>query len=256
MEKMLEEYYLTRNKNLRNEIAIHFMYLAERSAKKNSSNSNYDYEELLSYAYEGLIKGIESYNKDNNKYTFLTYLYYFIESYIRRGVFCLKFNQKHYPDHILNRIDKVIELIEFRTGKKISEDANLINEIMVELKKHINISKIVESNMKNFILRYYGVTNDAEDYNIIYNNLNDYLSYKIIKEKIHSAIKSLSPEYQNVILRYYDLDIEVDEFDINAKGISRQAINKKKHYALKQLKKNPEIQDLQKILPIIKNKRL
>lgn len=58
----LQEYHQTKDKNIRDEVIINYIYLVKKIAKKLSEKTGFLAEDLESYGYEGLIKAIEQYD--------------------------------------------------------------------------------------------------------------------------------------------------------------------------------------------------
>lgn len=58
----LQEYHQTKDKNIRDEVIINYIYLVKKIAKKVSEKTGFLAEDLESYGYEGLIKAIEQYD--------------------------------------------------------------------------------------------------------------------------------------------------------------------------------------------------
>ncbi len=60
--EILQEYHQTKDKNIRDEVIINYIYLVKKIAKKVSEKTGFLAEDLESYGYEGLIKAIEQYD--------------------------------------------------------------------------------------------------------------------------------------------------------------------------------------------------
>ena len=81
----VKEYFITKDMDLRNEIILKCRNFVECLVKKTAGSMRLNYEELLSYGYEGLIMAIENFDP-NQHVGFLSYALIVIKNRLLKGL--------------------------------------------------------------------------------------------------------------------------------------------------------------------------
>lgn len=125
----LQEYHQTKDKNIRNEVIVNYIYLVKRIAKKTSEKTGFPAEDLESYGYEGLINAIEQYDLTVHG-SRINYITQSIRRMIFNGFTELKQfgGRKITNAYLLER-----SIVENEYEKTLLEDPNLVEIILDRL---------------------------------------------------------------------------------------------------------------------------
>lgn len=128
VQRKLDEYACNKSIDTRNEIVLLCSVLVDSIASKYASmDKTLDINELKSYGFEGLILGVETYNKELGN--FVNYFSECIKNIIRSGIEKLKgYQQTYYWDFMYYR-----RPIEKKIGKYLEFDPEILNLLLEKM---------------------------------------------------------------------------------------------------------------------------
>lgn len=247
--ELLDLYNETKDIKIRNKLILLYIGTAEAIAKDFSLKYDLDYNEVLSFAYEGIIRAIENYNP-NNKSCFSVSIYTCIYRTVERNIIKLDMG-KFFPESYYKIIKSVIKEVEIENNITLYEESSLGSIVAERVSKQLNLSDKSKDILKNYIFAYYSaISLSDKNYDFIVNNNYTESNQQFIRESLLSAIKILSPLQQKVIKLKFNLvsEGELEEIKNALSNITRQRISHIKLSALKRLSRTGDIIFLKRII--------
>lgn len=230
MEKdiLLNKYLKTRKNDVRNKLVERYLSKVDELVLEFNKDKDLDYNELLSYGYEGLLMGIKNYNR--YKGDFEEYIFDSINNYLINGEVLLDNNEFYNIDYSLE-LKEIINKLEKDYNKKIYEDNSIINDVVnIFMTKHNNINKQTLLNYIYMKIIPLSLNDNKRDY-IKFYDINKRLYMNDIKEQI----KKLPPKHQYVIEEVY-YENKLNQMLTKDMNLTKQRISKIKLDALKKLR--------------------
>lgn len=170
----------TNYKFFRNKIILNNIRIAKFIANQYSFMYNVDSDELESYAYEALCKSV-----DNFDYTkgvpFSSYAYLMIKRSVLKGVASVKnkYRDEHYNDYYF-KVNKYIDRVEKEKDKKLTDDYNLINNVLDLMIKDGVITFRQRNTFKKYIFSNLDLSLDSDNFNILIDD-----NYEVIEHSFN-----------------------------------------------------------------------
>ena len=241
--KMFEELRKPNNNEIRDKLILNNMRLAEYLAYKYSMIYHMDYDEIESYAYEGLI-----YSVDNFDYTlgnkFSTYAYPCIKGIMLKGIGEMYGNGKTHNRNLFYQVKPFVDAIQETEGKTIKDDPKLIEDVLDLMRSIGKITNYSTYNLYRMVLMS-NLDISLEDNKI--DQLTDggieeaienaYL--KQLNAKLYPVMNTLTEREQLVLIRRFGLDgnvpktLEETALEI---GVTRERIRQIEAKALRKLR--------------------
>ena len=229
---------IKQRKKIRDKIIIECIPFAKKVARNYCENNYFDYEDIESFAIEGLINAIDHYNVEYNFNHFYKFVYKCIINSISNGVM---------PKYELSyKITKYFKIVQsesqlFYGRKYIPGDIEMLKDILNRLKNNYGIQDIELKKIYNVEMiksTYFNSYIDSKDVYIQDNSLDNKYIYELIRIKLFEKVRKLTPLRQLVIIKKYGLFCDECTYkDIEKElGISFHSIKQALYNGLKDLR--------------------
>jgi len=241
-DELFNEYFITRDNNIREKIIERNMALVPYITYKYAIATGIKRSELNSYGYEGLLIAVDKYDP-NLGYAFSTFAVSYILNYVRRGARDIRgFNKaKQYYSDFRKCYDKVIKEYYENKGEEITiyDDTTIVDEIInLMLKKGVILTREVEF-VKNKINLIYCESYEEQCDLVSDFNLEEVVFNNILKETLDQMINELTPRQEFIIRERYGFNDGIaktyDEIG-KMQNVSGSRIHQIEKSALKKLK--------------------
>lgn len=237
---LLDKYKKNNNtkeyKKVRDKIIELNMNFAQSIARRFCEQSYFDYEDIESLAFEGLIKSVDQYNLDIGL-DYLHYAYTCIINNIANGI-RNKYELTHYLASLFIKTQKIVQ--NEYCKKYIPGDIDMLKDILTILKDEYNVSiKDIEKiyNVEMIKGAYYN-NYDVEKIYCSEDNMLNGIIYKMLQDKVNRKLSKLAPQRRFFIkLRYGFYGKELSRVEISDRfHMSRTVVKQGLYRGLKNLK--------------------
>lgn len=229
------EYKKTNNEELRNELITKNIKLANYFINAYSTQAGISINDIESYAYEGLIKAVETFDPYAG-YKFSTYaktvIFNCINSYLHEV-----FNSRSYI--FWKTFVKVKKQVENNFDSILNNELEIIEEVFEKFRQ-IKTEKPITKSQINKLLLYYALPLEACETKKSAFNIEKNYEKKELNILLNNAIEKLNDRESQIVKMYYGLDNNAPKtlYEIgNDLKISKTSVHKMKEKCLKKIKK-------------------